>query len=267
MSFFACPGSSSASNACSRLTVWTRRRLSASRRSTSSRSASSSPSTCSTRRVLVRTATAAMECASWASVLRLCPVSNSRTRAASLAGTSTTTSPASSSRCARERPAPLAPSTAHTRSGHALAYARIAAYPARSVVNRPAPSLPFVVVDDLDRGRQLVGIDPDDDLLHALAPACARTDWTARWAVLLRAGQSLLEPRLVTVTGGPQPDGEPHRTSWWAAAWRASRRAPGPSLARHRTYRQSSSRGVVVRRARPSTRAQAVHLDGVPHLR
>ena len=35
--------------------------------------------------------------------------------------------------------------------------------------------LAFVVVDDLDRGRQLVGIDPDDDLLHALAPACTRT--------------------------------------------------------------------------------------------
>ena len=42
----------------------------------------------STRRPLVRTATIAIECASSASVLRLCPVSKSRTRAASLAGTS-----------------------------------------------------------------------------------------------------------------------------------------------------------------------------------
>jgi len=28
--------------------------------------------------------------------------------------------------------------------------------------------------------------------------------------VLLRAGQSLLEPRLVTVTNGPQTESEPH---------------------------------------------------------
>ena len=44
-----------------------------------------------------------------------------------LAGTSTNRSPASSSRCARGRPTPLALSTAHTRSGHALADMRIAA--------------------------------------------------------------------------------------------------------------------------------------------
>jgi two-component system response regulator MprA len=42
-------------------------------------------------------------------------------RAASLAGTSTTFSPASSSRWASGRPAPLAPSTAQIRSGHAFA--------------------------------------------------------------------------------------------------------------------------------------------------
>src|SRR6476660_3693947 len=64
---------------------------------------------------------------------------------------------------------------------------------------------------------------------------------TARWALLLRAGQSLLEPRLATVTGGPQTDSEPHQFSRWAAAWRAARRSPGPSLARHRPYRDSSS--------------------------
>ena len=45
------------------------------------------------------------------------------------------------------------------------------------VGGEPALSeLAFVVVDDLDRRRQLVGIDPDDDAFHALAPACARTD-------------------------------------------------------------------------------------------
>src|SRR4051794_14912910 len=60
--------------------------------------------------------------------------------------------------------------------------------------------------------------------------------WTARWALLLRAGQSLLEPRLVTVTGGLQTESEPHQNSRWAAAWRAARRSPEPSLARHRSY-------------------------------
>jgi hypothetical protein len=69
-------------------------------------------------------------------------------------------------------------------------------------------------VDDLDRRRQLVGIDPNDHPLlmrHALLPPVLEPMWTARWAVLLRAGQSLLEPRLTTVTDGPQPDSEPHR--------------------------------------------------------
>jgi hypothetical protein len=37
--------------------------------------------------------------------------------------------------------------------------------------------------------------------------------------------------------------------SRWAAAWRASRRAPGPSLARHRSCRQSSSSRQCPRRA------------------
>ena len=171
MSRFACPGRSSASSAWSRSTVWTRRRVSASRRSVSIRSASSSPSSCSTRRVWVRTATIAMECASRASVLRLWPVSKSRTRAASLAGTSTTCSPSSSSRCASGRPAPLLPSTAQTRSGQAvdvLAHGRVAG-PVGGEPPRAEQLL--VLVDDLDRGRQLVGIDPDD---HAVSMCCSR---------------------------------------------------------------------------------------------
>ena len=56
---------------------------------------------------------------------------------------------------------------------------------------------PFVVVDDLDRRRQFVGVDPDDDLLHPRTPAWLVPMRTARWAVLLRAGQSLLEPHPV----------------------------------------------------------------------
>ena len=79
----------------------------------------------------------AMECASSASVLRLCPVSSSRARADSFAGTSTTCSPSANSRCANGRPAPLLPSTAHIRSRYPATCLRIAAYPALSVVNRP----------------------------------------------------------------------------------------------------------------------------------
>jgi len=137
----------------------------------------------------VRTATIAIECASSASVLRLWPVSNSRTRPASLAGTSSTRSPASTSRCASGRPAPLAPSISQIRCGHALhitAHLRIAglvgAEPAR-------PEQPRVRVDPLDRCRQLVGVDPDDHFSHR-APASSRTDLdgevgsaTTSWAV------------------------------------------------------------------------------------
>ena len=75
-----------------------------------------------------------------------------------------------------------------------------------------------MLVDDLDGGRQLVGIDPDDDALHVLLPPVLDPIWTARRALLLRAGQSLLEPRLVTVTGGTQTDSEPHLINRWAAA-------------------------------------------------
>lgn len=75
---------------------------------------------------LVRTATTGIECAPRASVLRLCTVSKSRTRAASLAGTSRTSCrpPAPA---ARGRPAPLEPSSAQVRCGHAFAQVRIAA--------------------------------------------------------------------------------------------------------------------------------------------
>jgi len=42
------------------------------------------------------------------------------------------------------------------------------------------------------------------------ALALCRWDGTARWASLLRAGQSPLEPRLVTAPDGPQTEIEPH---------------------------------------------------------
>ena len=42
-------------------------------------------------------------------------------------------------------------------------------------------------------------------------------------------------------TAGTAPENEPHPKHRWAAAKRASRRPPGPSLARHRPYGESSS--------------------------
>jgi len=58
------------------------------------------------------------------------------------------------------------------------------------------------VVDDLDRRRQLVGIDPNEHLRHAATSPRRGPVGIARRALLLRAGQSPLEPRLVTAPGG-----------------------------------------------------------------
>jgi hypothetical protein len=57
------------------------------------------------------------------SFLLMSPVASSRTRAASLGGTSSTRSPADSSCWASRWPTPPAPSTAQVRSGHACAHA------------------------------------------------------------------------------------------------------------------------------------------------
>jgi hypothetical protein len=80
----------------------------------------------------------------------------------------------------------------------------------------------LVAVDDLDGGRELVGIDPDDHLRHRVLLLLLVPIGTARWAVLLRAGQSPFEPRLACgsrriadrkratpQTAGGQPRGEP----------------------------------------------------------
>ena len=58
------------------------------------------------------------------------------------------------------------------------------------------------VVDDLDRRRQIVGIDPDEHLRHGSTSPRRGLVGIARRALLLRAGQSPLEPRLVTAPGG-----------------------------------------------------------------
>ncbi len=64
----------------------------------------------------------------------------------------------------------------------------------------------------------------------------AGTDRNGEVGSATTSRESLLEPRLVTVSDGPQTDSEPHRFSRWAAAKRAARRSPKPSLTRHRSY-------------------------------
>ncbi|HZO69142.1 MAG TPA: hypothetical protein VFB74_29485 [Kribbellaceae bacterium] len=63
----------------------------------------------------------------WASVLRPCPVENTRALADSFGGTSMTCSPSASNRRAMWPPMPLQPSIAQMRSGHRAAYFFIAA--------------------------------------------------------------------------------------------------------------------------------------------
>jgi hypothetical protein len=67
---------------------------------------------------------------------------------------------------------------------------------------------------------------------HCSFAGCRWRQGPARWAVLLRAGQSPLEPRLVTVPDGLQTGSEPHPQ---AASGQPHREPPvghlGPSLA------------------------------------
>lgn len=90
----------------------------------------------------------------------------------------------------------------------------------------------LVVVNDLDRDRQLVGIDPDNDLLHATSSRISSEGIGRRGGhCCYEPGTPLtLEPRPTTA-----PDGDANRNRATpkrvAAARRASRRTPGPSLA------------------------------------
>jgi len=76
-------------------------------------------------------------------VLRALLVPSSRARAASLAGTSGTCSPAATSSCAIPRPRPVAPSTAQRRSGQPAAQASScwAAWLVVATRNRPSSLL------------------------------------------------------------------------------------------------------------------------------
>ncbi len=138
---FAPPGTSSSSRACS----WAILRVCSSprerRRSTSSRSTVSCSSATTGRSPAIRVPTSATECASVASFLRPCPVANTRARADSFGGTSTTRSPSAKSRFAMCRPIPLQPSIAHTRSAHRRTDLSSSPYPSLSVQNRPPPTI------------------------------------------------------------------------------------------------------------------------------
>jgi hypothetical protein len=117
-------------------------------------------------------AAAATEAASMGSVLRVLPVLSSRARAASLAGTSTTVSPAATSTWAIWRPSPAAPSTAQRRCGQAAAQAvscapvcpvtgtrsrlstRLAGSSAAAVSERLWGSMPMVITGGLSSRRE-----------------------------------------------------------------------------------------------------------------
>jgi hypothetical protein len=92
---------------------------------------------------------------------------------------------------------------------------------ADAVVSALGPTLEMTLLRVLRHTKFNVGWSTEltsSLLIHVLHPPVLDPMWTARWALLLRAGQSLLEPRLVTVTDGPQTDSEPHQISRWAAA-------------------------------------------------
>jgi hypothetical protein len=184
----------------------------------------------------MRVAASATGCAPVASVLRPCPVANTRVRADSLGGTSTTCSPSASSRFARCLPIPWHPSTAQIRSGQCFTFVSIAAYPAASVAYRPPPrmaSSPAMI--SMVAERLCGSILMTTRFIPVLLPDPAAVRRGNGRAPLLRAEQTPLEPL-------PAPRQHPARAGQiratrpaWAADVRATNRVPRPSLARHRS--------------------------------
>jgi GAF domain-containing protein len=168
--------------------------------------------TLSSRNPVSRNATITTACASVASVLRPCPVSNTRALAANLAGTSSTRSPSASSRCATGRPTPPAPSTAHTRSGHCRANRSIDRYPVLLTGKVPVarstsrPSRASIVTD------RLCGSIPITIRSTSRPPRLSSIPYWRGRATLFRAEQTLLEPRLTAAPGRPHAMKEPHPT-------------------------------------------------------
>jgi hypothetical protein len=67
----------------------------------------------------------------------------------------------------------------------------------------------LVIVDDLDRRRQLVGIDPDEHLRHATT-RLVRTSRDREAGIAVKSWAVPLEPRLGTANNSTQTDREPH---------------------------------------------------------
>jgi hypothetical protein len=146
------PGMRSRSSPCSRLRRRARSWARSSRRSESNRKIVVWSSGATTRRSVRCRATWATLSASVVSVLRPPPVVSSRARTDSVAGTSTTCSPAAASCWAIPRPRPYAPSTAT----HLVSWAEVLKNPAHASVEphhggcRPAEH----AVSEPTRGRQ-----------------------------------------------------------------------------------------------------------------
>ena len=88
---------------------------------------------------------------------------NSRVRAANVAGTSTTVSPAVISCWASKNPSPSAPSIAHNRRSNGSAHAKSCDVCAR-VAHTHACQFVFVVANHDRRVGRLVRVDTDDHL-------------------------------------------------------------------------------------------------------
>ena len=104
--------------------VWVRVLTRSSRCSTIARRAVTVPSTAAEFNLGALRAAIPTLTASASSFLRPWPVDSMRTRAASFAGTSTTSTPSVRSRAVRGAPRPDAPSIAHVGSGHRSAKRR-----------------------------------------------------------------------------------------------------------------------------------------------
>ena len=138
------------------------------------------------------------------------------------------------------RPAPLLPSTAQIRSGIGPDCRRIAAYPALSVPNLPVAntvslsSRTSIVADSLWGSTPMTTLA----MTFAFSPFLSSTPGGQCYFEL---GRPLLSHAPARCPAGTQTENEPHRSRWWAAARRASRRTPRPSLARHRPCKEASS--------------------------
>ena len=102
----------------------------------------------------------------------------------------------------------------------------------RPLTARLADWVASLGVDDLDRDRPFVRINPKDHCCHACPPALPGTDrdGEAGIAATSRAVPSWATPRQ-RCPAVRKPEVEPHPRSRWAAQKRAFRRTPGPSLA------------------------------------